>query len=68
MLYLLGVSQLYIMKNTYPSNDKLNIETNLQPIESCTVYNSLGQEIYCGAFLPTIDVSNFLSGIYFITI
>jgi concanavalin A-like lectin/glucanase superfamily protein/type IX secretion system substrate protein len=69
----LAVSDFQPLPNTLtiypnPTSDRLNVETNMQDIELFTVYNSLGQQMYAGDFLPVIDVSNFLAGIYFITI
>ena len=51
-----------------PAHDRINIATSLDGIESLTIYNSLGQSVYEGAFQSEIDSSNFSNGIYFIRI
>lgn len=51
-----------------PANDKLHIQSDLQNIQSFAVYNSLGQVMYSGDFLPEIDVAHFVPGLYFVTV
>jgi uncharacterized delta-60 repeat protein len=51
-----------------PAISEINVN-NLKPGSTLRVYNSIGQEVYTKAVdtqLTTIDVSNFLSGIYYV--
>ncbi len=64
--FAMAQNDLVIYPN--PAKDNLNLTTNLQHIESCTIYNALGQQMYAGDFGPTVSVAHFASGIYFVTI
>lgn len=49
-----------------PSSGVLNFETSLDTIQSISLYNTIGDEVYKSDFKATIDVSNLSPGIYFV--
>lgn len=51
-----------------PSSDMLNIETEIMDISGIEMLNSLGQKVYSAKKLGQIDVSDYKSGTYLISL
>lgn len=49
-----------------PASGVLNIETSLESIQSISLYNTIGDEVYKSDFKTAIDVSSLSPGIYFV--
>lgn len=61
-----NLSNLKFIVSPNPTSDFINIEANAEDFKSIVIYNTLGEEVYNGEFKLKIDISDFLSGIYFL--
>jgi hypothetical protein len=56
---------IYLVCYPNPTNNILNIKTNIKNIENVEIYNFLGMKIFDKSYQNTIDVTNFSPGVYF---